>query len=91
LARQAANGAAPGDNEAMDVPAAIREQYTPKLVMYGSTQTHSLGVKAGRILGIPFRAVPVRAEDGYALRGADLKKAMEEDVAKGLVPFCVSE
>jgi aromatic-L-amino-acid decarboxylase len=65
----------------------VREEYTPKLVMYGSTQTHSLGTKAGQILGMPFRALSVHADDGYALRGETLRAAVEEDLAKGLVPF----
>lgn len=59
--------------------------------MYGSTQTHSLGAKAGLILGLPFRALPVHAKDGYALRGETLAAAIAEDTAKGLVPFFVSE
>ena len=35
------DGGVPGS----DVPMAIREKYGQKLVMYGSTQTHSLGAK----------------------------------------------
>ena len=30
-----------------DVPVSVRDQYGQKLVMYGSTQTHSLGAKVG--------------------------------------------
>ncbi|KAI9635328.1 putative aromatic-L-amino-acid decarboxylase [Dioszegia hungarica] len=72
-----------------DVPDDLRAKYSPKLVMYGSTQTHSLGEKAALILGLSFRAVPVAAADGYALRGDALRKAIEEDVKKGLIPFYV--
>lgn len=35
-----------------DVPNHIREKYGQKLVMYGSTQTHSLGVKVSRSASI---------------------------------------
>lgn len=58
-----------------------------RFVIYGSTQTHSLGAKAALILGIPFRALEARAEDDWALRGDTLAAALEEDEAKGLVPF----
>lgn len=68
---------------------AIRKEYTEKFVMYGSTQTHSLGAKAALILGVPFRALPVKREDGYALRGDVLRAAVQEDIKNGLTPFCV--
>jgi aromatic-L-amino-acid decarboxylase len=87
--------------DVFDVPDDLRAKYSPKLVMYGSTQTHSLGEKvsfglriadsqAALILGLSFRAVPVAAADGYALRGDALRKVIEEDVKKGLIPFYVS-
>lgn len=69
----------------------MRQESTKKLVMYGSTQTHSIGSKSALLLGMPFRALPVKAEDGYALRGDVLKAAIEEDVKNGFVPFFVSE
>jgi aromatic-L-amino-acid decarboxylase len=81
----------PGVDQAMDVPESVRDECTRKLVMYVSTQTHSLGTKAGKILGITCRALPVTAEDGYALRGETLRKAVQEDVKAGLTPFFVSE
>nr|XP_018265527.1 aromatic-L-amino-acid decarboxylase [Kwoniella dejecticola CBS 10117]OBR87685.1 aromatic-L-amino-acid decarboxylase [Kwoniella dejecticola CBS 10117] len=59
------------------------------LVIYGSTQTHSLGAKTAVMLGLPFRAVPVSIEDNYALTGASLKEAIEADIAQGLIPFLV--
>ncbi|EJD48673.1 hypothetical protein AURDEDRAFT_162130 [Auricularia subglabra TFB-10046 SS5] len=58
-----------------------------KLVIYTSTQTHSLGAKAALILGLGIRALPVTAEDEYALRGHVLKSAMEEDFKAGRRPF----
>ena len=46
------------------------------LVIYTTTQTHSLGTKAGLILGLDVRALEVKAEDEYALRGSTLKEAL---------------
>ncbi|PWY97942.1 PLP-dependent transferase [Testicularia cyperi] len=64
-----------------------RGELTSKLVMYGTTQTHTVGAKAALILGLDFRALDVKAEDAYALRGETLRAAMEEDEAQGRVPF----
>jgi aromatic-L-amino-acid decarboxylase len=77
--------------EAFDVPQEIREKYGQKLVIYGSTQTHSIAKKAAVILGLEFRAVPVSIEDNYGLRGEALRKAMKADVEAGYVPFFVGE
>ncbi|WVQ84115.1 hypothetical protein IAT38_006260 [Cryptococcus sp. DSM 104549] len=79
----------PSESGDIAVPDEVRQKYGQKLVMYGSTQTHSLGAKAAIMLGLTFRAVPVTAEDQYSLRGDALRKAIEEDVAAGLVPFLV--
>jgi len=87
LARQASSKEATG--EAFDVPQEIREKYGQKLVIYGSTQTHSIAKKAAVILGLEFRAVPVSIEDDYGLRGEPLRKAMKADVEAGYVPFFV--
>lgn len=62
-----------------------------KLVLYVSSQTHSLGVKTGLLLGIECRVLEVLAEDEYQLRGSTLKAAYEEDRAAGKWPFCLSE
>ena len=61
------------------------------LVIYTTTQTHSLGTKAGLILGLDVRALEVKAEDEYALRGNTLKEALEADLARGKQPFVVRE
>ena len=66
-----------------DVPA-------EKLVLYTTTQTHSLGKKAGLVLGLKVRALEVTTEDNYALRGVTLKRALEEDASAGLHPFMLS-
>lgn len=71
----------------MEDVAAWRGTATSKLVMYGTTQTHSIGVKAAMILGLNFRPIEVHAKDAYGLRGDSLRKTLAEDTAKGLVPF----
>jgi len=84
-----------GDKEvsgdAFDVPQETREKYGQKLVIYGSTQTHSIAKKAAVILGLEFRAVPVSIEDEYGLRGEALRKVMKADADAGYVPFFVGE
>ena len=60
------------------------------LVVYGTTQTHSLGAKAALILGLQFRALEVRKEDRYALKGATLELALKEDHDAGREPFIIS-
>ncbi len=67
-----------------------RGNLTSKLVMYGTTQTHSIAVKAALILGLDFRALHVSREDAYALRGETLRSALEEDTRAGRVPFMLS-
>ncbi|GFZ46696.1 hypothetical protein JCM24511_03916 [Saitozyma sp. JCM 24511] len=85
-------GTAPSSGSSTPIP--IREQYTQKMVIYGSTQTHSLGaklilLKAALLLGMQFRAVPVSRSDDYSLRGQALRQALERDVKEGLIPFFV--
>jgi aromatic-L-amino-acid/L-tryptophan decarboxylase len=57
------------------------------LVFYTTTQTHSLGLKAGLILSLRVRALEVRPEDQYSLRGQTLRVALEEDIKAGRKPF----
>jgi hypothetical protein len=59
-------------------------------VLYTTTQTHSLGAKAALILGVRCRALEVRAEDGWALRGETLAAALKEDAEQGLSSFILS-
>ncbi|KAK7689917.1 hypothetical protein QCA50_006556 [Cerrena zonata] len=76
---------------------AARSLYTRKhpeikqedLVFYTTTQTHSLGVKAGLVLGVQCRALEVEAEDQFALRGSVLRQALEEDKERGKHPFMI--
>ena len=62
-----------------------------KLVLYISSQTHSLGVKTAVLLGLQCRTLPVLAQDDYSLRGSTFRVAYQEDRAAGLWPFCLSE
>ncbi|KAK0550247.1 hypothetical protein OC846_003727 [Tilletia horrida] len=64
-----------------------RGDLTSRLVLYATTQTHSVASKAALVLGLAFRALEVRAEDAYALRGETLKAALEQDTQAGRVPF----
>ncbi|KAK0550248.1 hypothetical protein OC846_003728 [Tilletia horrida] len=64
-----------------------RGNLTSRLVLYATTQTHSIACKVASLLGLAFRALEVRAEDAYALRGHTLKAALEEDTKAGRVPF----
>jgi aromatic-L-amino-acid/L-tryptophan decarboxylase len=60
-------------------------------MIYGTTQTHSLGAKVALILGVQFRALEVTAEDHFSLRGATLSRALKEDREKGLHPYLLSK
>lgn len=68
-----------------------RTSLTSKLVIYGTTQTHSLGAKAAVLLGLPFRAIETQGENNWAVTGAEVRAAIEGDEAKGLIPFVMSE
>ncbi|KIJ40178.1 hypothetical protein M422DRAFT_210014 [Sphaerobolus stellatus SS14] len=58
-----------------------------KLVLYVTTQTHSLGNKAALILGLQYRTLDVTVDDNYGLRAKSFKQALEEDKAAGKHPF----
>ena len=59
-------------------------------MIYTTTQTHSLGAKAGLVLGLQVRALEVRAMDRYSLRGKTLRSALVEDEKMGRKPFILS-
>jgi aromatic-L-amino-acid decarboxylase len=63
---------------------------TEKLIIYVTSQTHSLGLKAGLALGLLVRTSPVRAQDNYSLRGRDLLEVIEMDKANGKHPIVMS-
>ena len=61
------------------------------MLMYVTTQTHSLGTKAALILGLSCRSLEVKPEDEYALRKDTLNAAILEDKARGKHPFVLSK
>ncbi|KAJ9550409.1 hypothetical protein OSB04_014454 [Centaurea solstitialis] len=68
----------------------IGVQHVGKLVVYGSDQTHSTFMKVCKIAGIHpenIRSIPTILEDDFSLSPKLLRKVVEADVAKGLVPL----
>ncbi|MEO8227885.1 MAG: pyridoxal-dependent decarboxylase, partial [Gemmatimonadota bacterium] len=62
----------------------------PRLVFYGSTETHNWARKAAELLGLgnrAFRRVPVDAE--YRIDVAALDQMITEDRDAGMHPFCI--
>ncbi|KAJ1024120.1 hypothetical protein NDA16_002959 [Ustilago loliicola] len=72
--------------DAASKPANWRSDITSRMVMYGTTQTHTIAAKAALCLGLDFRALPVSAPD-YSLDGPTLSAAIAEDTAAGRIPF----
>ena len=79
-----------------------QQEWASKFVVYTSDQAHSSVKKAAMVAGVPpgqFRALPASsaappaclADSGFtdrnfSLQGSTLRSAVEEDLAKGLVP-----
>jgi aromatic-L-amino-acid decarboxylase len=62
-----------------------------QLVLYTTTQTHSLGKKAALVLGLSCRALQVDSKDDFALRGTALAAALKDDLDAGRRVFCLSK
>ncbi|KAI9167169.1 Tyrosine decarboxylase [Paramyrothecium foliicola] len=62
-------------------------RHRSKLVALGGGGAHSATLKAAQILGVRFKTVSSSAEEGYALTGETLEKALAELRGKGLEPF----
>ncbi len=60
------------------------------LVIYVTSQTHSLGIKAGMVLGLAVRVLDVHLDYNYSLRGDTLSSALEQDARAGRKPFILS-
>lgn len=58
-----------------------------KLIAYTSDQSNSSVEKAGLLGAVPMRLLSV--DDNCSLRASTLKKAMDEDIANGLIPCYV--
>ena len=61
------------------------------LVIYTTTQTHSLGTKAALVFGLSLRVLEVSVTDDFGLRGQAFRNALEEDLSNGLKPFVLSK
>ena len=61
------------------------------LVIYTTTQTHSVGAKAALVLGLQLRSIEVKAEDEFSLREDALRNALEHDTKIGRKPFILGE
>ncbi|XP_063699488.1 3,4-dihydroxyphenylacetaldehyde synthase 2-like isoform X1 [Culicoides brevitarsis] len=60
-----------------------------KLVGYSSDQSNSCVEKGGILGAIPLRLLPT--DENWVLRGETLQKAIDEDIARGLIPcVCIS-
>jgi aromatic-L-amino-acid/L-tryptophan decarboxylase len=62
----------------------------PRLMLYGSVETHAWANKAAELLGLgraSFRQIPV--DDAYQIDVAALEAAVSADRAAGHLPFCV--
>lgn len=60
---------------------------TEKMIIYTTTQTHSLAAKAGLVLGIQVKKIEVKLENRLSLRGEALRNALGEDIQNGWHPF----
>lgn len=61
-----------------------------KLAVYASDQTHSTVQKGAKLVGIPpcnFRIIATSSSTGFALSPNDVRIAIENDLASGLVPL----
>ncbi|RXG54183.1 Aromatic-L-amino-acid decarboxylase [Armadillidium vulgare] len=58
-----------------------------KFTVYSSEESHSAVFRAAVLGGVKYRSVP--SDENDSLRGNTLKKYIEEDIEKGLIPFFV--
>ena len=63
------------------------KDFKSRLVAYASAQAHSSVERAGLLSDVEMRLL--EPDQDLSLRGDTLAKAIKEDEAKGLVPFCV--
>ncbi|XP_073067935.1 histidine decarboxylase-like isoform X5 [Manis javanica] len=68
-------------------PGADESSLNARLIAYASDQAHSSVEKAGLISLVKMKFLPV--DNNFSLRGEALKKAIEEDKKRGLVPVFV--
>lgn len=62
----------------------------PQMVLYCSSETHSCNLKAAEVLGLGAEAVrKIAVNDQFQINISELQEAIENDLSKGLLPFCV--
>lgn len=61
--------------------------YLPQLVCYTSSEAHSSVEKAAKMCLVRLRMIEPDSHD--SMRGDAFERAVEQDIAKGLTPFCV--
>ena len=61
------------------------------LLIYTTSQTHSLGAKAGLVLGLSIRVLEVSSDDNFGLCGDTLRYALAQDGQIGKRPFILSQ
>ena len=61
-----------------------------RLVVVGSTGTHSATKKAAQILGVWFVTVDVEEDQGFSMQGSDLARVLDDLTRRGLEPFFVT-
>ena len=60
------------------------------LVLYTSQEAHATIAEAADMMGMGERAVrSIPTDEGFRMRADDLERAIADDVAAGLLPFCV--
>ncbi|CAH1756191.1 6914_t:CDS:2 [Entrophospora sp. SA101] len=64
------------------------DEVSIRLIAYASDQAHSAVKKATMIANTKFALFPT--DENYSLRGETVKKIIEEDIAKGLIPFFIN-
>lgn len=69
-------------------PELSEQDIKAKLVCYSSDQSNSSVEKAGMLASVPMRLLP--ADENGSLRGETVRRAIEEDISKGLIPCYVS-
>jgi glutamate/tyrosine decarboxylase-like PLP-dependent enzyme len=61
-----------------------------RLVLYASEEAHATIAEAADMLGLGERAVrAIPTDDGYRMRVSELRRAVADDLAAGMRPFCV--
>ncbi|KAI9805526.1 MAG: hypothetical protein M1825_000777 [Sarcosagium campestre] len=71
---------------AADRERAIAEKRS-KIVVLGSSMSHSSTLKAALIVGARYKSVNVSIENDFSMKGADLQRAINECLEEGLEPF----